>query len=525
MDNTISLQSKKPKVVLFLPRLQADIPQGGGEQRLPLQLLAISSLLADSFDIVIVDGSIEDKYEELVIQKCDGAVCLGISCMIGYQIYNGADVARKVRKKFPGLPIVFGGWFPTVRPHMFLEEGVADVVVRGQGERTFLEIVGAFLHGNSLDNVLGITYKKNGKIIDNPDRPLTDMNDLPTLPYQLVDLERYIKSSSCEAITSSLRRRNSISERLGRAKIDPNIELRVLHYFSSWGCPESCKFCCSPEVTKRRLTALDPVRIVDEVEGLIKKYNYNFLIFCDANFGVSEKRVKRFSEELIRRNLKINWIAFAEARSIARCSPETLDLMVQSNCFSLLIGGESGCKETLSHINKRITPEDIESSVDLLMSKGILPSISYIIGFPGETSNWIDETLQQMCRLHLKHSELLLKTYIYFPLPGSAFYHSALEAGYTGPETIDDWGNLNIASMTDSKIPHNIEKNLLRKFVLLRDSYFYWGFNARWEKPKLYLIQRLLQRSAVFRVRHRLFGFPLEFWLYYGLRKVYRRVH
>lgn len=516
-------QSKKLKILLFLPRLYAD--RGGGEQRPPLQLLALSRLLLDRYSIVIIDAAVEDNYKELVIQHCDGAICLGISCLLGYQIYDGADVAREVRKRFPGLPIVFGGWFPSVRPNIFLEEGIADVVVRGQGEKTFLEVVSSFVNGESLDGILGITYKKNGEIISNLDRPLIDLNDLPPIPYHLIDQERYIRSSSRDSsVIGSIRRWNSISKKIGRLKIDPDVEVRELHYFSSWGCPDSCKFCCSPGVTKRRWTALDPVRIVDEVEGLIKRYNFNFLIFCDANFGVSEKRVKGFCEELIKRDLKINWKALAEARSIAKYDKETLNLMNQSGCFAIFIGAESGCKETIALINKHIAPEETERSIDLLFNRGILPLVSYIIGFPGESSRGIKETLEQMCKLSLKYPEACIDIFIYFPLPGSAFHPIAVKLGYIDPERTDDWYNLNLRAKSNSSIPDNIEKEILRKALLLRDTYFHWGFKARWERPRLHIIGRLLEISARIRVRYRLFSFPLEFWLYNNLKKVYRRL-
>lgn len=516
-------QNKKPKVVLFLPRLDEGV--GGGEHRPPLQLLAISCLLVDRFNIVIVDAAVDDHYKELVIQQCDGAICLGVSCMVGYPTYDGAEVAKEVRKTFPELPIVFGGWFPSVMADIFLREGIADVVVRGQGEMTFSELLNAIVYGSSFESILGITYKKKGEIINNPDRPLTNMNDLPPLPYHLVDLDRYIKSSSCDSIMNFFMRYISLNERLGRTNIDRNIEIRTLHYFSSWGCPGGCKYCCSPFVSKRRWTALDPVRIVDEVEKLVLKYHFNILFFTDANFSVSERRVRDFCKELIRRNLKIYWRAFTNPKNIAKYKEETLDLMVQSNCYCLLIGAESGCQKTLFDIGKLAKLEDTEISVNRLMNKGILPFLTYIVGFPGETPKGVEETLEQMTMLQLKYPELYMESYIFFPLPGSAFYASAVEAGYTIPEKIDDFGKINcISRRKDSVIPQGLGKDLLKKFILLRNTLFYWGFNARWEKQKIHFIGRLLQKSAVFRIRNRLFSFPIEFWLFNILKKVYTKV-
>lgn len=517
----MDLQDKEMKVVLFLPRL--DPGSGGDDQRPPLQLLALSGILLDKFSIVTIDAAIEDNYKGLVIQHCETAVCLGISCILGYQVYDGADVAREVKKRFPALPIVFGGWFPTVRPNIFFKEGIADVVVRGQGEKTFLEVVNSFVNGIPLDNIQGIIYKKNDEIITNPERLLVDMNELPQMPYHLIDYERYISSSSYDRMKSNIRRRNSLLDRIGLPRIDPNIKTRTLHYFSSWGCPDNCAFCCSPGVTKRRWTALDPLRMVDEIEGLIKKYDFNFVSFCDANFGVSEKRVKKFCEELLKRDLKLNWIATAEARSIERYGTDTLDSMVQSGCFAIFIGAESACMETISLIGKHITPEEIEISVDRLTRKGILPLVSYVIGFPGESLNGINYTLEQICKLHLKYPEMLARIFVYFPLPGSFSYSLAIKSGYEEPKTVEDWGSIRIDLINDSITHESTEKDaLIRKIIKLRDSYLYWGFNVRWERPRLHIIGKLLERSARFRIRNRIFRFPIEFWLYDGLKKVHR---
>ena len=138
------IQQKK-KIVMFLPH-RAD--PGRGEMfsadLLPLELLQIATgPAAEGYEIVLLDAMIEENYIEKVLEACDGALCFASSCILGYQVYDGYVVAQAVRERYPDLPIIWGGWFPSVIPEMYLEANVADAVCIGQGEIAFLEIVQA----------------------------------------------------------------------------------------------------------------------------------------------------------------------------------------------------------------------------------------------------------------------------------------------------------------------------------------------------------------------------------------------
>jgi radical SAM superfamily enzyme YgiQ (UPF0313 family) len=139
--------SAKKKIVLFLPH-RADPARGEmfSADLLPLELLQIASgPVADGHEVVMIDAMIEPDYLAKVLEACDGALCFASSCILGYQVYDGYVVAKAVREKFPRLPIIWGGWFPSVIPQMYLEAGIADAVGIGQGELTFLEVCEALL--------------------------------------------------------------------------------------------------------------------------------------------------------------------------------------------------------------------------------------------------------------------------------------------------------------------------------------------------------------------------------------------
>ena len=136
---------RKPKIVLFLPH-RADPSRGErfSADLLPLELLQIASgPVADGFEVVMIDAMIEPDYLKKIDEACEGALLFASSCILGYQVYDGYVAAKMVREKHPNLPIIWGGWFPSVTPEMYLHEGIADAVAIGQGELTFREVVQA----------------------------------------------------------------------------------------------------------------------------------------------------------------------------------------------------------------------------------------------------------------------------------------------------------------------------------------------------------------------------------------------
>src|SRR5690349_19477277 len=161
------------KVVLFFPPY-AGLPLGP-----PLSLLSLaSSLLEDGFEVSIVDGSVNPDFKRAVALETEDALCLGISLLTGQMIRAAADVARLVRGLSPGLPIIFGGWHPSLLPEQTLKEPFIDILVRAQGERTIVELARLLGEGKPLDNVQGISIKTAGGIHHNPERPVENVNNL-----------------------------------------------------------------------------------------------------------------------------------------------------------------------------------------------------------------------------------------------------------------------------------------------------------------------------------------------------------
>src|SRR6201999_1768286 len=151
------------KVVLFYPAY--DGPPLGA----PLCLLALASPLREAnFDVVVIDAAIDPDYRAHIERESTDALCLGISVLTGPMIRGAVEIATAMKSTHPQLPLIFGGWHPTLLPDETLSEPFVDIVVRGQGEITIVEIAEALAAKSSLQNIAGVSWKIRGQRRHNP---------------------------------------------------------------------------------------------------------------------------------------------------------------------------------------------------------------------------------------------------------------------------------------------------------------------------------------------------------------------
>jgi radical SAM superfamily enzyme YgiQ (UPF0313 family) len=184
------IRAMKDKVVLFYP------PYDGPPLGAPLSLLALAGpLLEAGFQVKLVDNLIAPDYQNAILHEVEDAICLGISVLTGPHIGAAIRVASAVKKCRPGLPIVLGGWHPTLATEQTLREDFVDAIVRGQGEITFLELVQRIAQQQAWHGVRGVSFKEDGRIHHEPERPVANINDLPPPAYHLGDPGVYAKQS------------------------------------------------------------------------------------------------------------------------------------------------------------------------------------------------------------------------------------------------------------------------------------------------------------------------------------------
>lgn len=198
-----------------------------------------------------------------------------------------------------------------------------------------------------------------------PERPVVDANQLPPLPYHLVDMQQKLQPDA-------------------RGK-------RTTSYFTSYGCPYRSLYLLLERrgVFGPRWYALTPERVVEDLERLVQQWGANHLVIDDANFFVSRKRVRRMCELIIERGLegKITWDATGTANVVAKFDDELLTLLRRGGCSAIFIGAESGSQELIDVFKKPITGEHVVQSADKLGRHGIVPYIGFVVGTPGEPAD------------------------------------------------------------------------------------------------------------------------------------------
>ena len=230
---------RKKRIVLFLPH-RADPSRGEmfSADLLPLELLQIASgPVADGYEVVIVDAMVEPNYIQKVLEACDGALCFASSCILGYQVFDGYQMAKKVRDKHPNLPIIWGGWFPSVIPDLYFEHGIADAVGLGQGELTFRDVVRAVDAGEDLANVPGLAVERDGKVIFTDHRPVVGFDKFEPVPWELLEYDRYVDLQLAPSGNMKVRHRFPLP-----GHWTPDNPPKGFSMFSSFGCPEPCTF-------------------------------------------------------------------------------------------------------------------------------------------------------------------------------------------------------------------------------------------------------------------------------------------
>ncbi len=481
----------RPKIVLFNP-IPSTISRRKGV--LPLALLSIArGLDLEKYEIVIIDEAVESFPEEVV----QDALCVGISAMIGYQINSALKLAKRIRTLYPKVPLVWGGWHPSILPDETAASDFVDYVVRGQGETTFSELINALEGHKTLGSVSGLTYKINGIVKSNPDRHLSDPNGFSPLPYHLINMKKYIHASEFGA--------------------------RTVTYLSSIGCPFSCGFCAEQVVYGKRWLPLSPERVVSDFKHLKEQYKIDSIIINDSNFFTNEKRVAAICENMTNKELNVKWgNANGRTDQLVRFQRKTWQLMRDSGLQCILTGAETYDDGILEIINKKATIEDTIKLTHIANEFGIKIKFSFMVGLPianrkvpvDEEFESVIDFINQLYDVSNKNHFLL---FLYTPFPGTPLYRQSIELGYKSPNSLEAWGGF-LEGLNHASTPW-INKELAEK-VYQVSFYFPFISNSAYDiinqyplfiKLMLLPFERMLYIVMKFRIKHKFFDLPVEF--------------
>lgn len=355
-----------------------------GMPGIPLGLAYLASmLLGAGHQVAVVDGfgellTIPQTIER--VQETQPEV-VGISCVTA-NVNWGIEIARALRSQ---AQVFMGGVEPSNNPKWVVD--ACDVVVRGEGEYTILEL----LSGKDWRDIRGITYRdpQTGQIVQTPPRSMIEDLDALPLPARRLfplDSKRYRMFGTVPFGTIC----------------------------SSRGCPMGCVYCATSKLYPR-WRGRDPIKVVDELELLINEYDTRMVAFVDEDVMFDAERVDRICDEILRRKLRLYW--GIETRVDRVRDPDLLHKLARAGCGFIFFGVESVSRDTLRSMKKRIVPSDTERAFQLCRKAGIRTVASTIIGYPGEDAGDAMATVEFCKRIGASYAFFGLPT----PFPGTIF--------------------------------------------------------------------------------------------------------
>src|SRR6516162_991045 len=163
---------QRKKVVFFFPAFSSQ------EATAPLGILAVSTpLLRAGYEVKIIDSTITPNFQKRVLTELQDALCLAVSLVTGPMIRETVEMAREAKRLYPQIPVILGGWHPSLLPDQTLAAEYVDVVVVGQGEDAFLEVIQRIEAGESLGGISGVGYKDQGRVVFNRARALRPLQE------------------------------------------------------------------------------------------------------------------------------------------------------------------------------------------------------------------------------------------------------------------------------------------------------------------------------------------------------------
>jgi len=415
----------------------------------------------------IIDGQISDLTEETLGKETQefSPNIVGITSTTA--LASAAhEVAKWTKNISKDIKVVMGGVHPTVLPGETLEDDNVDVVVRGEGEITFFELATAFETRTDLRDVLGISFKSNGEIVHNENRPfIKDLDSLPPVDDHILPRNRY---SGYSVLTAR-------------------------------GCPFNCIFCSSRTLWGTRYRVRSPENVFVEIDFIVDKYNPKEIAFIDESFVTNKARTEKICDMFIERGYhkRMRWICSSRADLV---DEPLLAKMREAGCSAISFGIETASRRLLDILRKGTSPEINEKAVRMAKRAGISNvRATFILGIPTETREESLATIKYAKKLPLDSAKFSIAT----PYPGTELYRIALSEGMAIQK---DWSKLHqgvgfseydpvwIPKGRDPKELKKLQRRAHLEFYLSPRRLFYisriwdisWKNVKSWEDIKMY---------------------------------------
>ncbi len=385
----------------------------------PLGLLYVAGALEKAgHRVEILDGEVEqismaEAAREAVSRKPD-LIGTGATSV---DFHLAEKFAREVKNR-SDIPVVLGGPHATVLPEEVLSKSPwFDFLVRGEGEETVAELAELLTRRQGegetrskpfgLEKISGLSYRKNGHGVHNPDRPLSPFKEGHPWPARhLLKPGAYVFPVPHKGM-----RRMTVVQ-------------------AARGCPYGCIYCYKMFGTRTRQRPVADV--LNELSHVVSELGCEWVTFVDDTFTLNPQRVIEICEGVLERKLKFNWLCLARADTVTR---PMIQAMKTAGCTMISIGVESGNDGILERIGKDETREDFKQAFAILREEGMEARGSFILGLPGETEETLRETIRFAQELDMDRAFFNVAT----PYPRTPLWDFA-EQGHGMRFTTRDFG-------------------------------------------------------------------------------------
>lgn len=361
--------------------------------KFPFAVLNLSAALDEKYDSSIIDGNMDRDFvatstRELASGQFDA---VGVSVMGGPQLRTAIAVSQEIRARFPSIPIIWGGHFPTICAVSCLNAPYVDFAIRAQGEQTLMELLDFLFEGRgTLDTIAGLSWRRDGEIVHNAARAFSTAGLVRALPYDRVgDPRQYFARTF-----------------LGR---------RTSGYQAAIGCRFRCTFCGVAAMFRGKTALPAPQQLERELRLLTGQFGMDSIQFYDHNFFDREEDTAPLLEVLAR--LELPWWCFARADALLNLSERSWALVRKSKLRMAYIGAESPSDWLLHDVRKGTHKDQTLEAVEICKRNGVIPELSFMLAPPQDPEGETERTFEFIRHVKRVHPRTEIMLYIYAPLP------------------------------------------------------------------------------------------------------------
>lgn len=405
----------------------------------------------EAVDINAYRYSKEQVYEIIKKSNYDLVGMGGLITVYGYMVW----FTQICNELHPDKPIILGGNAVTPIPQLILKHTKADIACINEGEKTIVEVANVLEKNQSLRGILGIWYReKDGTIIENPVRPaIEDLDTIPWADRKIFPTDIYVNN----AVGATNRRKWIDGATEDTEEIKKSFIVRV-----SRGCPYRCTFCYHDFIGEK-FRMRSPEKIVEEIEFIMERYGVTHFGLGDDLATANRNKFTEICRLSVDKKLNYTFGTSIRANLVKE---EFLIMLKKSGCNAIFMGLESASPKILKIMNKQVTVQQQKDAFKLIKKHFDDFYASFIIGYPGETYETVQETIDFCKEMSIKPEVIFYAT----PYPGTWLYEEALRRNLIRDEheyllNINEQGErpaVNFTDWTDEELI-SIKENMARE--------------------------------------------------------------